>query len=114
MDGKGSGLSNSTIEIIDAFTISLASLSTIDCIIALVVLIYFKLYHSFIYRLVLYSFVSLIILSLSTTAMTISLDKILQKNGNSIIQVISMLFYGTSLSATILLITILLAYVYVF
>ena len=104
MDGNGSGLSNSTIEIIDASTISLASLSTIACIIALVVLIYFKLYRSFIYRLVLYSFVSQIILSLSITAMTISLDKTLQEN-NIIILMLFNLFYGASLFATILLTT---------
>ena len=103
MDGNGSGLSNSTIEIIDASTISLASLSIITCIIALVVLIYFKLYHNFIYRLVLYSFVSQIILSLST-AMTIFLDKTLQEN-IAIIMLFN-LFYGASLSATILLTTI--------
>ena len=70
--GSGSGLSNSTesVGIIEGFIFSLASLSIIACIISLVVLIYFKLYRSFIYRLMLYSFISLIILSSSTIAIT--------------------------------------------
>ena len=107
MDDNSSSPSNSTIEIIDAFTISLdlASLSTIACVIALVVLIYFKLYRSFIYRLVLYSFLSLIIVSLSTTAFTISFVKTLQENGN-IISMLFYLFYAVSLTITSLLATI--------
>ena len=62
------GLSHNSSQLgpIDDVAISLAGLSIIGCIIALVVLIYFKLYRSFIYRLVLYSFLSLIIFSLST------------------------------------------------
>ena len=64
--------SNSSLSQVDYdVSISLASLSIIACIISLVVLIYFKLYRSFIYRLMLYSFISLIILSLSTITMTI-------------------------------------------
>ena len=79
-NGSGSGLSNSTesVGIIEDFTFSLASLSIIACIISLVVLKYFKLYRSFIYRLVFYSFTSLIIFSLGTIAFTIVY--ILQKN----------------------------------
>ena len=108
MDDYSSSPSNNTIGIVDAFTISLASLSTIACIIALVVLIYFKLYRSFIYRLVFYSFLTLILLSLSITATTISFET-LQENGNIITLVISMLFYlfyAVSLSITSLLATI--------
>ena len=108
MDDYSSSPSNNTIGIIDAFTISLASLSIIACIIALVVLIYFKLYRSFIYRLVFYSFLTLILLSLSITATTISFET-LQENGNIITLVISMLFYlfyAVSLSITSLLTTI--------
>ena len=69
-NGSSSGLSNSTesVGIIEDFTFSLAGLSIIACIISLVVLIYFKLYRSFIYRLMFYSFISLIILSSSTTS----------------------------------------------
>ena len=108
MDDNSSSPSNSTIEIIDAFTISLASLSTIACIIALAVLIYYKLYRgSFIYRLVFYSFLLLILLSLSTTATTIFLNKDLQKSGNIIILYMSLyLFYAINLSVTTLLSTI--------
>ena len=105
MDGNSSGLSNSTIEIIiDAFTISLASLSTVGCIIALVVLIYFKLYRSFIYRLVLYSFLSLIILSSSTTAFTISYMQTEQVNASLIVT--TTIFFYVSLAIPSLLATI--------
>ena len=63
--------SSSSFNPIDAVVIPLASLSIIACIISLVVLIYFKLYLSFIYRLVFYSFTSLVIFSLGTIAFTI-------------------------------------------
>ena len=67
MDASNSSNSSSSLSQVDYdVSISLASLSIIACIISLVVLIYFKLYHSFIYRLMFYSFISLIILSLST------------------------------------------------
>ena len=49
----------------DAVSISLAGVSTIACIIALEVLLYYKMWHIFIYRLVLYMFTSLIIYNLS-------------------------------------------------
>ena len=48
----------------DAVSIPLAGVSTIACIIALGVLLYYKMWHSFIYRLVLYMFTSLIVSSL--------------------------------------------------
>ena len=44
----------------------LAGVSTIACIIALGVLLYYKMWRSFIYRLVLYKFISLIVFSLSS------------------------------------------------
>ena len=50
----------------DAVSIPLAGVSTIACIIALGVLLYYKMWHSFIYRLVLYKFISLIVFSLSS------------------------------------------------
>ena len=68
MDDGSSSNSSSLDSINDAIISCAAGLSTIACIISLVVLIYFKLYRSFIYRLVLYSFISLIILSSSTIA----------------------------------------------
>ena len=113
-NGSGSGLSNSTepIGIIEDFTFSLASLSIIACIISLVVLIYFKLYRSFIYRLMLYSFISLIILSSSTIVLTIEFfyQQLSQGNGtlsvdDIIVDVIPSLFVGVSLLATFVLAT---------
>ena len=56
-------------------TISLAGVSTIACIIALVALLYFKLWRKFIYRLMLYMFVSLIILSSSLIILVSSMHK---------------------------------------
>ena len=50
----------------DAVSISLAGVSTIACIIALGVLLYYKMWHSFIYRLVLYMFISYMFFSLTT------------------------------------------------
>ena len=43
-----------------AAVISLAGVSTIACIIVVEVLLYYKMWRSFIYRLVLYMFMSLI------------------------------------------------------
>ena len=72
MDASNSSNSSSSLSQVDYdVSISLASFSIIACIISLVVLIYFKLYRSFIYRLMFYSFISLIILSLSTITTTI-------------------------------------------
>ena len=58
---------NSSIPIVaDAVSIPLAGVSTIACIIALGVLLYYKMWRTFIYRLVLYMFIALIVFSLST------------------------------------------------
>ena len=59
--------SSSLTEIVaDGVSIPLAGVSTIACIIALGVLLYYKMWRSFIYRLVLYKFISLIVFSLSS------------------------------------------------
>ena len=52
-------LSSGELEL--AVFISLAGVSTIACIIAVEVLLYYKMWHTFIYRLVLYMFMSLIV-----------------------------------------------------
>ena len=57
--------SNSSL-VPDTVTASLAGVSTIACTTALGVLLYYKMWRKFIYRLVLYTFISLIVLSLST------------------------------------------------
>lgn len=49
----------------DAVSIALAGVSTVACIVALGVLVYYKMWQKFIYRLVLYILLSLIIVSLS-------------------------------------------------
>ena len=51
----------------DIVTVSLAGVSTVTCIIAVAALLYYKLWHKFIYRLVLYKLLSLIGTSLATT-----------------------------------------------
>ena len=68
-----SSSSNSSELVPDIVTASLAGISTIACIISLGFLLYYKMWRSFIYRLVFYTFISLIILSLSTIA-EMSLD----------------------------------------
>ena len=57
---------SSTLIVADAVSIPLAGVSTIACIIALGVLLYYKMWRTLIYRLVLYMFIALIISSLST------------------------------------------------
>ena len=59
--------SNSSLLQSNIVTVSLASVSTIACIIAMGALLYYKLWHKFIYRLVLYKLLSLTGSSLSTT-----------------------------------------------
>ena len=65
-------MSNSSFFVVNAVSIPLAGVSTIACIIALGVLLYYKMWRSFIYRLVLYMFSSLIFTSLSTIILMIS------------------------------------------
>ena len=59
-------ISNISLLQSDIFTVSLAGVSTVACIIAVAALLYYKLWHKFIYRLVLYKLLSLICSSLST------------------------------------------------
>ena len=75
-----------------------AGLSIIACIIALVLLIYFKLYRSFIYRLVLYSFLILIVFTLSNSTGLITEDYVARE--------ISHFLFFVSLITTFLLATI--------
>ena len=58
---------NNTLLKSDIVTVSLAGVSTVTCIIAVAALLYYKLWHKFIYRLVLYKLLSLIGTSLATT-----------------------------------------------
>ena len=55
---------NNNSIVADAVSIPLAGVSTIACIIALGVLLYYKMWRTFIYRLVLYMFIALIVSSL--------------------------------------------------
>ena len=64
---------NNTLLKSDIVTVSLAGVSTVTCIIAVAALLYYKLWHKFIYRLVLYKLLSLIGSSLLTTAIDLSL-----------------------------------------
>ena len=59
-------ISNVSLLQSDIVTVSLAGVSTVACIIAVAALLYYKLWHKFIYRLVLYKLLSLIGSSLST------------------------------------------------
>ena len=61
--------SSDAVIVADAVSISLAGVSTIACIIALGVLLYYKMWRSFIYRLVIYKFISLIMYSLSSISL---------------------------------------------
>ena len=65
---SNNNISNSVI-VADAVSIPLAGVSTIACIIALGVLLYYKMWRSFIYRLVLYKFTSLIVFSFSSISL---------------------------------------------
>ena len=65
-------MTNSSFFVINVVSISLAGVSTIACIIALGVLLYYKMWRTFIYRLMLYMFATLIFSSLSTLTMMIS------------------------------------------
>ena len=57
-------MTNNSSVVADAVSIPLAGVSTIACIIALGVLLYYKMWRTFIYRLVLYMFIALIVSSL--------------------------------------------------
>ena len=61
-----------------AVSASLSGVSTIACIIALGVLLYYKMWRTFIYRLVIYVFMSLIVFSLSNVIMCIYVSIIIR------------------------------------
>ena len=65
-------MNNSSFFVTNVVSIPLAGVSTIACIIALGVLLYYKMWRSFIYRLVLYMFISLIVSSLGTIILVTS------------------------------------------
>ena len=70
MTGNNSSSIDTEIEA-DYVGLSLAGVSTIACIIALGVLLYYKMWRSFIYRLVLYLFISLIVSSFTTVGFSL-------------------------------------------
>ena len=57
--------------IVDYVALSVAGVSIIACITALGVLLYYKMWRSFIYRLVLYLFISLIVTSFTTVGISL-------------------------------------------
>ena len=90
-------------------SIPLAGVSTIACTIGLGVLLYYKMWQKFIYRLVLYIFVSLIALSLSTISlMSFDLPCIAGPGTNETASVavrISIVFVNSSLAIYFMLAT---------
>ena len=70
MAGNNSSSIDTEIEA-DYVGLSVAGVSTIACIIALGVLLYYKMWRSFIYRLVLYMFISLIVSSFTTVGISL-------------------------------------------
>ena len=86
---------NNTLLQSDIVTVSLAGVSTVTCIIAVAALLYYKLWHKFIYRLVLYKLLSLIGSSL---AITIEFSIILRTRQDvdidSVLQTFAMFAFG--------------------
>ena len=80
----------------DIVTVSLAGVSTVTCIIAVAALLYYKLWHKFIYRLVLYKLLPLIGSSLATAIeySLIILRTTQDVNIDSVIQTFSMFIIG--------------------
>ena len=73
----------------DIASIPLAGMSTIACIIALGVLLYYKMWRTFIYRLVLYLFISLIVSSSTTVGISL-FDYFLISNRNMALDAVNM------------------------
>ena len=95
--------SNSSLQLAsNIVTISLAGVSAIACIIALGALLYYKLWHKFVYRLMLYTFVPLIVLS-SSIIMQASFLLITNTNGTAIV-ISGAIVNGSALSAVIFVI----------
>ena len=97
---------------VNAVSIPLAGVSTIACIIALGVLLYYKMWRTFIYRLVLYMFISLIIFSLGTMVTFDTVDLLVEsgKLNSTAVDVnatyyTSIVFTNSSLAIAFMLIT---------
>ena len=73
----------------DIASTPLAGVSTIACIIALGVLLYYKMWRTFIYRLVLYLFISLIVSSFTTVGISL-FDYLLISNRNMTLKEVNM------------------------
>ena len=92
--------------IIAAYAVSLflAVVSTVACTISLGVLLYYKMWRKFIYRLVLYAFISLIVLSLSTIfALIMTFISFSNLIPGGIAVALAVIIYG-GLGATVLLV----------
>ena len=70
MTGNESSSIDTEIEV-DYVGLSVAGVSIIACIIAVGVLLYYKMWRTFIYRLVLYLFISLIVSSFATVGFSL-------------------------------------------
>ena len=110
--------SSSTIAA-DAVAIPLAGVSTIACIIALGVLLYYKMWRTFIYRLVFYMFISLIVSSLSTMIIYDPIDLLVESgkvnstaDGVKATYYIANLFTNSSLAIAFVLVTSLTVCIY--
>ena len=80
-------MTNNNSIVADAVAIPLAGVSTIACIIALGVMLYYKMWRTFIYRLVLYMFLSLIVSSLTTIVIALLDFSIITDRGVSLAKV---------------------------
>ena len=80
-------MTNNNSIVADVVSIPLAGVSTIACIIALGVLLYYKMWRTFIYRLVFYMFLSLIVSSLTTFVIAILDFSIITDRGVSLAKV---------------------------
>ena len=80
----------------DYVGLSVAGVSTIACIIALGVLLYYKMWRSFIYRLVLYMFISLIVSSFIEVGISL-FDYLLITNRNMTLEEVNMASNQTDL-----------------
>ena len=103
--------SSSSIED-DVVSISLAGVSTIACIIALGVLLYYKMWRTFIYRLVLYLFISLIVFSLCLVTFFDTFDLLNDDNLTDDTNTIAVIFTNSSLAIAFLLVTYITVSIY--
>ena len=107
-------MNNSSVSrdvVLYAVSIPLTGVSTIACVISLGVLLYYKMWQRFIYRLVLYMFVSLTCLSLSIIS-SLSHDLVVAESGVSlttnktgVADGIIIIFVDSSLATTFMLVT---------